>query len=236
MLAELFLDAGLPEGVFNVVHGGRAVVDAFCSHPGVASISFVGSTGVARHVYTEACKHGKRVQSAGGASAPCCVGGSASREFRASAVVPAPLAEVVAWWRDPSTYTRWINRCAEARRIEVDTGANANYLKFDFPFPASDRDVVVRARKVEESANRVVFEGRNVDGLVPEVSGVVRIAMLRSRWEFRARGDAATEVVYRQHMDAGGRLPAFILKRAAVDSPFQTLRGLIRYAEANRSP
>ena len=164
------------------------------------------------------------------------VEGSASREFRASAVVPAPLAAVVAWWRDPSTYTRWINRCAEARRIEVDTGANANYLKFDFPFPASDRDVVVRAQKVEESANRVVFEGRNVDGLVPEVSGVVRIVMLRSRWEFRARGDAATEVVYRQHMDAGGRLPAFILKRAAVDSPFQTLRGLIRYAEANRSP
>ncbi len=164
------------------------------------------------------------------------VEGSASREFRASAVVPAPLATVVGWWRDPSTYTRWINRCAEARRIEVDTGANANYLKFDFPFPASDRDVVVRAQKVEESANRVVFEGRNVDGLVPEVSGVVRIVMLRSRWEFRARGDAATEVVYRQHMDAGGRLPAFILKRAAVDSPFQTLRGLIRYAEANHSP
>ena len=66
-LAELFLEAGLPEGVFNVVHGGREVVDALCGHPGIAAISFVGSTGVARHVYTEACKHGKRVQSAGGA-------------------------------------------------------------------------------------------------------------------------------------------------------------------------
>lgn len=66
-LAELFLEAGLPDGVFNVVHGGREVVDALCGHPGIAAISFVGSTGVARHVYTEACKHGKRVQSAGGA-------------------------------------------------------------------------------------------------------------------------------------------------------------------------
>jgi malonate-semialdehyde dehydrogenase (acetylating)/methylmalonate-semialdehyde dehydrogenase len=66
-LAELFLEAGLPEGVFNIVHGGRAVVNALCSHPGIASISFVGSTGVARHIYTEASKHGKRVQSAGGA-------------------------------------------------------------------------------------------------------------------------------------------------------------------------
>jgi hypothetical protein len=157
------------------------------------------------------------------------------REFRASAVVPAPLSAVIAWWRDPTTYTRWINRCSEARLIEVESGENANYMKFNFPFPASDRDVVVRARTIEMSATRVVFEGSNVDGLVPEVSGLVRIAMLRSRWEFSARGDAVTEVVYRQHMDAGGSLPAFILNRAAVDSPFQTLRGLIRFAEANRS-
>ena len=66
-LAALFLEAGLPPGVLNVVHGGREVVDALCVHPGVRAISFVGSSPVARHVYTTACAHGKRVQSAGGA-------------------------------------------------------------------------------------------------------------------------------------------------------------------------
>jgi malonate-semialdehyde dehydrogenase (acetylating)/methylmalonate-semialdehyde dehydrogenase len=66
-LAELLLEAGLPEGVFNIIHGGKEVVDALCSHPGIASVSFVGSTNVARHVYTLACQHGKRVQAAGGA-------------------------------------------------------------------------------------------------------------------------------------------------------------------------
>lgn len=66
-LGELLLEAGLPEGVFNIVHGGKEVVDALCSHPGIASVSFVGSTNVARHVYTLACQHGKRVQAAGGA-------------------------------------------------------------------------------------------------------------------------------------------------------------------------
>ncbi len=66
-LAELFLEAGLPPGVLNVVHGGREVVDALCNHPGVRAISFVGSSPVARHVYTTACQQGKRVQSAGGA-------------------------------------------------------------------------------------------------------------------------------------------------------------------------
>jgi len=66
-LAELFLEAGLPPGVFNVVHGGREVVDALCSHPGIAAVSFVGSSGVAKHVYTLASAHGKRCQAAGGA-------------------------------------------------------------------------------------------------------------------------------------------------------------------------
>lgn len=66
-LAELFLEAGLPPGVFNVIHGGREVVDALCAHPAVRAISFVGSSPVARHVYTTGCQHGKRVQAAGGA-------------------------------------------------------------------------------------------------------------------------------------------------------------------------
>ncbi len=66
-LAELFLEGGLPAGVLNVVHGGREAVAALCEHPDVRSISFVGSTATARWVYETAARHGKRVQSAGGA-------------------------------------------------------------------------------------------------------------------------------------------------------------------------
>ena len=66
-LGELLLEAGLPEGVFNVVHGGKEVVEALCTHPGITAISFVGSSPVAKFVYETGCKHGKRVQSAGGA-------------------------------------------------------------------------------------------------------------------------------------------------------------------------
>ncbi len=66
-LAELFLEAGFPEGVLNIVHGAKEAVDALIAHPGVAAVSFVGSSGVANYVHTEAAKHGKRVQAAGGA-------------------------------------------------------------------------------------------------------------------------------------------------------------------------
>ena len=66
-VVELLLEAGLPDGVFSIVHGGRECVDALLTHPGIRAISFVGSTKVAQHVYETGTAYGKRVQAAGGA-------------------------------------------------------------------------------------------------------------------------------------------------------------------------
>ena len=66
-LAELFREAGFPPGVLNVVHGAGEAVEALIAHPDVRAISFVGSEPVARQVYEQAARHGKRVQAAGGA-------------------------------------------------------------------------------------------------------------------------------------------------------------------------
>ncbi|WP_153074203.1 CoA-acylating methylmalonate-semialdehyde dehydrogenase [Paraburkholderia bonniea] len=66
-LAELFKEAGLPDGVFNVVHGDKVAVDALLAHPGISALSFVGSTPIAEYIYTEGTKRGKRVQALGGA-------------------------------------------------------------------------------------------------------------------------------------------------------------------------
>jgi malonate-semialdehyde dehydrogenase (acetylating)/methylmalonate-semialdehyde dehydrogenase len=66
-LADLFKRAGLPDGVFNVVHGDKEAVDAILSHPDIQAVSFVGSTPIARYIYTTGAEHGKRVQALGGA-------------------------------------------------------------------------------------------------------------------------------------------------------------------------
>jgi malonate-semialdehyde dehydrogenase (acetylating)/methylmalonate-semialdehyde dehydrogenase len=66
-MAALFAEAGLPDGVLNVVHGDKVSVDALLEHPDVASISFVGSTPIAKYIYETGSKHGKRVQALGGA-------------------------------------------------------------------------------------------------------------------------------------------------------------------------
>ena len=61
-LVELAIEAGVPEGVLNVVHGGKATVDAICDHPDIKAVSFVGSTAVGKHVYERASQSGKRAQ------------------------------------------------------------------------------------------------------------------------------------------------------------------------------
>jgi malonate-semialdehyde dehydrogenase (acetylating)/methylmalonate-semialdehyde dehydrogenase len=66
-LGELLMESGLPEGVFNIVHGDREAVDSLLTHPLVRAVSFVGSTAVARHIYETGTRNGKRVQAAGGA-------------------------------------------------------------------------------------------------------------------------------------------------------------------------
>ena len=88
-MAELWKEAGLPDGVFNVVHGDKVAVDALLTHPGIKSISFVGSTPVARYVYETATKSGKRVQSLGGAKNHMVVLPDADLDLAADAAINA---------------------------------------------------------------------------------------------------------------------------------------------------
>src|ERR1700733_13646144 len=87
LLAELALQAGVPPGVLNIVHGGKRAVDALCTHPDVAAVSFVGSTHVGTHVYNLASQHGKRVQCMMGAKNHAVVMPDASKEQALNSLV-----------------------------------------------------------------------------------------------------------------------------------------------------
>ncbi|HEX5268249.1 MAG TPA: CoA-acylating methylmalonate-semialdehyde dehydrogenase [Acidimicrobiales bacterium] len=88
-LAELVQEAGIPDGVFNVVQGDREAVEAILADPGIAAVSFVGSTPVARHIYETATRHGKRVQALGGAKNHMVVLPDADIDAAADAAVSA---------------------------------------------------------------------------------------------------------------------------------------------------
>jgi malonate-semialdehyde dehydrogenase (acetylating)/methylmalonate-semialdehyde dehydrogenase len=89
ILAQLMREAGLPDGVLNVVQGDREAVDTLLAHPGVQAVSFVGSTPVARHIHLAASQHGKRVQALGGAKNHMVVMPDADLALAADALVGA---------------------------------------------------------------------------------------------------------------------------------------------------
>jgi len=89
LLARLWSEAGLPDGVFNVVHGDKVAVDSLLTHPDVSAVSFVGSTPIARYVYETATSNGKRVQALGGAKNHMVVLPDADLDLAADAAVSA---------------------------------------------------------------------------------------------------------------------------------------------------
>ena len=89
LIAELWRDAGLPDGVFTVLHGDKEAVDGLIAHPDVRALSFVGSTPIARYVYETGAAHGKRVQALGGAKNHMLVLPDADIDVAADAAVSA---------------------------------------------------------------------------------------------------------------------------------------------------
>jgi malonate-semialdehyde dehydrogenase (acetylating)/methylmalonate-semialdehyde dehydrogenase len=89
LLGELALQAGVPPGVLNIVHGGKRAVDALCTHPDIVAVSFVGSTAVGTHVYNLASQHGKRAQCMMGAKNHAVVLPDANKEQSLNSLVGA---------------------------------------------------------------------------------------------------------------------------------------------------
>ena len=89
LLAQFWKEAGLPDGVFNVVHGDKVAVDRILEHPDISSVSFVGSTPIAHYIYERGTKAGKRVQALGGAKNHMLVLPDADLELAADAAINA---------------------------------------------------------------------------------------------------------------------------------------------------
>ncbi|PRY58550.1 CoA-acylating methylmalonate-semialdehyde dehydrogenase [Glycomyces artemisiae] len=166
-IAELYADAGLPDGVFNVVHGDKAAVDAILDHPGIAAVSFVGSTPIAKYVHGRATAAGKRVQALGGAKNHAVVLPDADIEFAADHLTAAAFGSAgqrcmavsvgVAVGEAGDALVEVLRRKAEA--VKVGPGDD----------PASEMGPVVTAA----SRDRITaLVGAGIDqGAVPVVDG-----------------------------------------------------------------
>jgi malonate-semialdehyde dehydrogenase (acetylating) / methylmalonate-semialdehyde dehydrogenase len=173
-MAELAQEAGLPDGVFNVVHGDKEAVDAILVHPDIKAVSFVGSTPVARYIYETGTAHGKRVQALGGAKNHAVVLPDADLDFAAEALIGAAygsagercmavsVAVAVGAAGDPLRD----KLAARARQVVVGPGDRADAeMGPVITSAARDRIVGLIDRGVAEGATLVV------DGRRPQVAG-----------------------------------------------------------------
>jgi malonate-semialdehyde dehydrogenase (acetylating)/methylmalonate-semialdehyde dehydrogenase len=135
-MAELFREAGLPDGVLNVVHGDKEAVDAILNHPGIAAVSFVGSTPIAKYIYETCGRTGKRVQALGGAKNHAIVLPDADLEYAANALISAgygsagercmAISAVVAVGDVADSLVAKLKTKAEAIKIGPGDGSNVD--------------------------------------------------------------------------------------------------------------
>ena len=161
-IAELLKDAGLPDGAFNIVHGGQAAVEALCGHPGVDALTFVGSTRVARVVYVRATAHLKRALCLGGAKNHLIVLPDAHQEMTASNVAASmtgcagqrcmAASAMVAVGRVDSIIEKL---CEEARKIVP--GKNLGAVISSQAKERIERYIT----EAEQQGARVLVDGRN---------------------------------------------------------------------------
>ena len=169
-MAALLKEAGLPDGVFNVVHGDKEAVDALLAHPAVNAISFVGSTPIAHYIYETGARHGKRVQALGGAKNHAVVLPDADLDFATEALIGAgygsagercmAISAVVAVGDVADSLVERL--AARARRVSVGPGTVPDMEMGPVITDASRKRIVgCIDRGVAEGAQLVV-DGRGV--------------------------------------------------------------------------
>ncbi len=169
-IANLLKEAGLPDGVFNVVHGDKVAVDALLTHPGIKSISFVGSTSIAKYVYENGTKAGKRVQALGGAKNHMIVLPDADLELAADAAINAgfgsagercmAISAIIA----VEPIADQLIEKIKVRALKIKTGDGTTNADMGPLVTKLHRDKVTSYINAgEKDGAKVVVDGRNVD-------------------------------------------------------------------------
>ena len=162
-LAELFTEAGLPDGVFNVIHGSRITVEALCDHPGIDAVSFVGSSAVAKSVYTRATGNGKRAMALGGAKNHLFVMEDADLDMTAYDVVRSSMGcagqrcMAVHAMIGVGNIQRFIDRIVEIAS-NIETGKDMGAIITSAAVERIEKYI----DGAEKSGANVILDGRNV--------------------------------------------------------------------------
>ncbi|HSE70864.1 MAG TPA: CoA-acylating methylmalonate-semialdehyde dehydrogenase [Nocardioidaceae bacterium] len=170
LLAELWAEAGLPEGVFNVLHGDKEAVDGLLEHPDVAAVSFVGSTPIAKYIHHKATEQGKRVQALGGAKNHAIILPDADLDYASDQLVAAAFGSagercmaISAAVTVGDVGDRLVERVNEkARAVRVGSGRDAASEMGPVVTPEARDRIVGLIGSGERQGARLAVDGRDI--------------------------------------------------------------------------
>lgn len=161
--------------------------------------------------------------------------GSQIDKVRCVTILETSLNRLVTLLRDPQQRQSWDTLCGEAYVYERITDTQELvYLHVNLPWPVSDRDMLMRTRWVQDDDTLKVqmFSAAERNAL-PPVNGLVRVKRASHFWEFTPLGNGKVQVITVAHLDPEGALPAWLLNKLAVESPFKALENIRLMIEDN---
>lgn len=155
--------------------------------------------------------------------------GSDLKAFKAEVTVKQPIGAVFSVLADHDNSCNWIANCAEYQMFEQSEGANYSYMVNEAPWPVSNRDAIVRSvvsQNQETFEVMITLEGK--PKYLPKTEDNIRIPKMDGFWKLIPVDEDTTTIVYQVHANPGGGLPTWLSNSVVVDTPYDTMRGLLK--------
>lgn len=157
---------------------------------------------------------------------------SNTREFKGVSNFSSSLQQLVGIMKDPSHYSYWMFNTSDCKLVKtVNENDFYTYAVNEAPWPVSDRDNVTRMQISYPSPNIAVIKMTAAPDMVPEKDGVVRIKEMSGYWQFEDLGNGKILVTQQVHCNPGGNVPSWLVNSSIVDNPFNTIKGMRKWAQ-----
>lgn len=154
------------------------------------------------------------------------------KEFKAIVYINSNVESVEAALRDAKNRSKWMYNTHDAKDVKVvSKDLFYAYSRIAVSWPVSDRDNVTRYKFKRISDKEIYVYFKNVDGIVAEKSGIVRIKKMEGFWHFKDVGNGKIKVTQQAVAEAGGSIPAWLANSGVIDSPYYTLYEMKKYVE-----
>ncbi len=154
--------------------------------------------------------------------------------FKATTEIHTDMESMLAVFKDFEKYTDWVNDCKESFLIEKpEEEAFVYYIRFDTPWPISNRDVVAKLSITEQSPDRTLIEITKVSNRIEEKHKVIRMPEFSASWLLERTGDKV-KVTHIGYADPGGRIPKWLANSSVIDGPIETITNLKNILQENK--